>query len=305
MEERLNAIVTMLNDQLPEGYILASLEQVPTSRGICTGIICRHETNASPVFYTDMLPNLDDITNQEAVNFIVNTILIQDPVTMQTFVDLVKEFGEETMKHLTLRVVNKSRMNELPDYISYFSVRETLDLICYLTIDLWIDDISETGSIAVTDSLLRYWNMAEREKELVDRAIQNIQSNVKITSMAELLMEHAVEVAKEDVEIPMFVVTNTTGIYGANVIFANSPFDSIADHFDTNGVIILPSSIHDLLAIPCDAPNEVLIEAFTRMVREVNTEQLLPNDILSDHPYYYDYNTEKIIPLFPGVKNIL
>ena len=124
MEERLNAIVTMLNDQLPEGYILASLGQVPTSRGICTGIICRHETNASPVFYTDMLPNLDDITNQEAVDFIVNTILIQDPVTMQTFVDLVKEFGEETMKHLTLRVVNKSRMNELPDYISYFSVRK-------------------------------------------------------------------------------------------------------------------------------------------------------------------------------------
>lgn len=224
---------------------------------------------------------------------------------MKTLAKMVTEFNDETKKHLTLRVINKSHLGELSD-VSYFTVRDTSDLLCYLVVELCLDDISEIGSVTVTHSLLRTWNlMPDDEKMLVNIAIENIRSDIKVTPMTELLMKHSIELAPADFDVPIFIITNSLGVHGANLIFANMPFNSLVDHFNKDGVIILPSSVHELLAIPYNIPTGDLIERFTQIIREVNTEQLQPNEVLSDHPYYYNHNTEKVISLFPGIKNIL
>lgn len=299
MEERLNAIITLLNHQLPTGYTYASLEEISIGKIVRKGILCHHKTNASPIFYVDMLPDLNLISNQEAVNYILKVLLISNPTDIKPLVELVTELSEETKKHLTLRVINKSHLNELPEHVSYFTVRETSDLICYLVVELWIDDISEVVSVTVTHDLLTAWNLTiNDEKTLIDLAIQNIQANVKVTPMTELLIANSLKITQEDCEMPIFIVTNSLGTNGANIIFANSPFNSICRDFGNDGVILLPSSIHELLAIPYNKPSDKLIRSFTQIIREVNTEQLQPNEILSDHPYYYDYNTEKVISLF-------
>ena len=77
---------------------------------------------------------------------------------MKTLAKMVTEFNDETKKHLTLRVINKSHLGELSD-VSYFTVRDTSDLLCYLVVELCLDDISEIGSVTVTHSLLRTWNL--------------------------------------------------------------------------------------------------------------------------------------------------
>lgn len=224
---------------------------------------------------------------------------------MKTLVEMVTEFNDETKKHLTLRVINKSHLGERSD-VSYFTVRDTSDLLCYLVVELSLDDISEIRSVTVTHSLLSTWNlMPDDETMLVNIAIENIRSDVNVMPMTELLTKHSIELAPVDFDVPMFIVTNSLGVHGANLIFANEPFNSLVDRFNRDGVIILPSSVHELLAIPCDIPTEDLIAEFTQIIREVNTEQLQPNEVLSDHPYYYNYNTEKIIPLFSGIKNML
>ena len=197
-------------------------------------------------------------------------------------------------------------MKELTNHVSYFTVHDTSDLICYLVVELCLDKGSDIGSVAVTHKLLNIWGLTtDDEKMLVDIAVENIRSNANVTPMTELLTKHSIKLEPTDFDIPLFVITNSLGVHGANLIFASTPFNNLAARFNKDGVIILPSSVHELLAIPCDMPYENLIRTFTEMVREVNAEQLQPNEILSDHPYYYDYNTEKVIPLFLGVKNIL
>ena len=53
-------------------------------------------------------------------------------------------------------------------------------------------------------------------------------------------------------------------------------------------LVILPSSTHEVILIPCDKNRE--FAKFNNMVKEVNATQLQPEEILSDNAYLFDGN---------------
>lgn len=59
--------------------------------------------------------------------------------------------------------------------------------------------------------------------------------------------------------------------------------ESIAKQFE--GYYILPSSIHEVIAIPGDLGDSCDTIALKKIVHEVNTTQVEPPDFLSDHVY--------------------
>ena len=67
-------------------------------------------------------------------------------------------------------------------------------------------------------------------------------------------------------------------------------------------LIIIPSSTHEVLLIPCDPETDVL--SFNEMVQEVNATQLMPEEVLSDNAYIYDGNEMKIIEQFINCNGI-
>lgn len=94
----------------------------------------------------------------------------------------------------------------------------------------------------------------------------------------------------------LHVLTNRRGIYGASCMLYR---DIIKDFADQEGadVIILPSSIHEVLLFP---DHLMFDHAFLcRTVQEINQEDVPKEDVLSDRIYIFSRETGTIIPSPP------
>ena len=112
---------------------------------------------------------------------------------------------------------------------------------------------------------------------LTNWAIENTCKVTKATKMGCMLEElgHPVE----DADIPMIVITNERGIYGAAcAIFNREIQEVLAEIFGTNSIILLPSSIHECLAIPYT--NETNLSEMDSLVSTINLD-LEPEILLS------------------------
>lgn len=83
---------------------------------------------------------------------------------------------------------------------------------------------------------------------------------------------------------PMSILSNKDKLFGAAQILNPEVMKTISDKIG-NGFWILPSSVHEVIILPdSDAFDK---EDLTCMIREVNKNELTPQERLSDHPYRY------------------
>jgi hypothetical protein len=94
-------------------------------------------------------------------------------------------------------------------------------------------------------------------------------------------------------ESGLLVVSNADGALGAGVIAADGLLDELANKIG-GSFYMLPSSIHEVLImkdskIPGFSDDiEEIAKRLNEMVREVNENEVKPEDVLSDHAYHYD-----------------
>lgn len=93
-------------------------------------------------------------------------------------------------------------------------------------------------------------------------------------------------------EPQMYVLTNIYKLNGAAAIFYKDVLKNFAEEQERD-LIILPSSIHEVILIPMD--DEMQMEDFKSMIREVNCEEVEPSEILSDHAYMYKRESNEIV----------
>ncbi len=91
-------------------------------------------------------------------------------------------------------------------------------------------------------------------------------------------------------DLPMLVVSNFSGAYGAAAILDKDAMDRIANVFQDD-LYILPSSIHECMVVPKSMQP---LEELQEMVHEVNRMAVEPEIWLSDDVYQYDSFTRKI-----------
>ncbi len=96
----------------------------------------------------------------------------------------------------------------------------------------------------------------------------------------------------DDPLFPMYVLTNEPNMFGAACMAYDGLIRSYADRFRSD-FYILPSSIHEVILIPSYKQDRM--DEFSKMVREVNRTQVAPEDILSDHAYYYSREKDQIL----------
>jgi len=90
--------------------------------------------------------------------------------------------------------------------------------------------------------------------------------------------------------LPLYVLTNSEKLFGASAILYPQLLDSISLRMNSD-LIILPSSIHEVLLLPAVTDTK---KDYTAIINEVNTTQLSKEEILSDHAYYYSRTTKSI-----------
>lgn len=142
-----------------------------------------------------------------------------------------------------------------------------------------------TASTIINNQLLE--TMGMDEEMLFRTASLNTPKifPLSIKSMSSLIGELLNEPHEEDFPT-MYVVSNSTGQYGASAIFYKDALKQIADKVKSDFYVI-PSSIHEMLAVPV---GNVIASELTQMIYGVNKTEVELGDRLSNELYFYDCN---------------
>lgn len=118
--------------------------------------------------------------------------------------------------------------------------------------------------------------------------LENIVDVLSNTEDGQLLDE----LGMLDCSSPLLIVaSNDSKYYGTGVIFDNERLKAFCDEIGTDKLIIIPSSIHELLLVNYYDINE---EDANAMVVDVNKSQVEDCEVLSNHIYIYDKASNKV-----------
>ena len=171
-------------------------------------------------------------------------------------------------------------------------MRKFLDMNVYYR--FVIEDKSEgITSVKVTEGILEKWGITKTE--LHKQAVKNCEGTFGATDVMSMLMGLGMEIKTEDFSEfdnnPMFVITNESKTYGAAGILYNNLFKAIADDLHSD-LFIIPSSIHELIVSPMELG--VTAEEMTTLIQEVNATQVVPEEVLNDHIYFFRREVGKV-----------
>lgn len=151
------------------------------------------------------------------------------------------------------------------------------------------------GTITIHNNHMEFWGATQ--EQLHELALKNTPELLpaKVQDMREIMVEMfsrsdevdgAEEIFPDEVYgDSMYVISNTAKINGASVMFyPNNVLGRLAEKLDDD-LYILPSSIHETIAIRASGADP---EALAEMVREVNDTQVSEQERLSYHVYHYD-----------------
>lgn len=195
------------------------------------------------------------------------------PVELNAFVQDFSNGTFETIKDkLVYSVMNK---NIHKDFLSTVPHVNHLDLCIVFFVDL-----GDTYQIPITNSLVDMWGVTV--EELWRHASKNTVETAGVNIMG----------------LPgnMIVITNSCHYKGAGLMFDKTVLYSLACQYDCS-FYILPSSIHEVLAIPVPAVDkENGLDNLRLLVKEVNGNSKIvsPDEVLSNEVYFYDRSTNKI-----------
>lgn len=213
-------------------------------------------------------------------------------------VDFFMEY-EQVRPQLGYRLINKARNREFLRDVPHLDFLD-LAVVFYCMVDT---EVLSGGSIVIHNHHLKMWNISK--DRLAEDAYTNAQEKLPIIcqSMSEILremvgaqdmleQEEFLELNRmsDSLENAMYVLSNKRKVHGASVLLYSNLKEHLP-HADTD-YYILPSSIHEVILVP--VTEETTPDELHRMVQEVNTTQLEPEDVLSDSVYYYSYEENRV-----------
>lgn len=240
------------------------------------GIRIMSGSNIAPVIYTDELieraekenRSLDVVVSaiiniyesNKSFDFDVDSLLNKDFILDGIYIGLQKESSED--------IVKKSCEFE--------------GIECYLYIRGKADE-DGNYSIKVSRELLERAGVSE--SEAWEKAEANTNAETSLESMAEALASiMGIEYNEEmDDFCPFYVISNKCKVKGASSILNRKVLSDFGKRYNTNRVVVLPSSVHEMLIAPYT--EEYNLDDLSAMVSEVNSTEVDPTEQLSNHAY--------------------
>jgi len=105
------------------------------------------------------------------------------------------------------------------------------------------------------------------------------------------LMEEMAGIEVDETIPPLYVLSNKEKMFGASAMLYSEQIKGLADRLESD-LLILPSSTNEVLLLP--EQRDQGYDFYRQMVKEVNTTQVDPEEILSFNLYRYDRQKEEI-----------
>ena len=246
-----------------------------------TGVIMSKKgQSVRPIIYLESY--YDQFQNGENMEDLVESIV---RTYKSTFFDLDMEYFKEyerVEKSIYIRLINFERNEDLLEKVPH---KRWHDLAAVLYSSLEVE--GQKASILLYDTHLKQWG------KTFDEIFQTAKSNMKRD--VPVILQNLVEILPQQVgsmmprEAPLMYVLSIQGFYyGAAAILYSEEVKDLADKLQCD-LLILPSSIHELLILKDDHAREY--EEYRMMVQKVNKTDIVPDELLSYS--LYRYNREK------------
>lgn len=290
--------------RLGENYEVIIREVVKNNDTHLTGlIISSRSVNISPTIYLESY--YARYEKGEDLGCLVDEILdtYEKTKVKENFdIDSVIKY-ERCRDRICIKLVNADKNSELLEKAPYRLVCEDLAVLYTVLVS---DDGSEQAVVTIRNRIFDKWNITE--EELYGIALENTERlfRGKIESLASVVMQIIsdkmdTDIAREfydmcisDVDtIPIYVCSNVAKHHGASVILYDGVLKEFTDKVGCD-CFILPSSIHETLLVPVSFDTDV--RCLRDLVKEVNSAEVSPEEVLSDNVYRY-YREEDVIRL--------
>ena len=192
---------------------------------------------------------------------------------------------EEMLKNVKYKLINRERNKELLERVPHIDV---LDLSAVYRVTYSENGREYTGII--NDKVTGRLGLEMRELDRIARENTEREGFV-MQEIQDILEEYTVGVLPAKPERKMYVLTGKEMRYGAAVMLYKEYFTGLAD-MEGSDLYILPSSIHEVIALPA-----LLLDAgkLVQTVREVNDTFVAEEDFLSGSVYRYIRETGEIM----------
>ena len=188
------------------------------------------------------------------------------------------------------RLINTSANT---DYLADKPHKEIEDLSLIYAVRV-SEDSQGFAEAVITDDLADMWGVDGQE--LHDRAMENIAERPPVFQNIEnVLFGETEDLEIEDVDpenyrIPYFILTNQQKTKGAVMAVNPKTMDRNTDHL--GDVYVIPSSVDETLIVPKSAVDDV--QPLIDMVKQVNANEVRPEDQLSNNVYEYSAETHTL-----------
>lgn len=180
------------------------------------------------------------------------------------------------LENAKLCVCNKNNNAEFLKDSVYEMVPGT-DLCAYVKINL-----GDYCSARVTESLLESSNLTS--EQIFTAAKENAKENYTVQSLAEVI---GIPTAELDPSLipPIVMISNTEHWHGASSIAVNEAMQQACEMLETDSILVIPASVHELLAVPMDIGPGA--EEVSDLIQSINESDLEPQEILGNEPYLF------------------
>lgn len=258
-------------------------------------VIMEKGKDIAPTIYLDSFYEL--YTNGENIKSIIRQIEIvyeQNKNNITFDVNILKHF--DTIKDkIVYKVVNYRSNEKLLEQVPHKRILD-LAVVFYCLLD---NEYGRSATALIYNNNLKNWNVTI--DDVYKAALKNTPDllHSKISSMAALFEKCGVNVDGEEVDLKdyvpsdMYVLTNESKLNGAACILYENVLYDFAQKLGAD-LYILPSSVHEVILLPKLSMFEK--DELVNMVKEVNTEGVAADEVLSDHVYEYN-RTERLITM--------
>lgn len=278
-------VLKKINERIKEGEEV-KLDKITKNNNLILDslIIVKPGYNIFPTIYFNDF--FEEYNQGNSIDEIVNEIFkISDFYTgKNNFMSNVLESFENAKKYLACKLINTKLNKDLLEKVPY---REFLDLSVVVYCVLSNDD--GHNSVLITNEILKEWDLGK--EELLDYAFDNTPELLGEQIFPIInLFDNNENLTKE--KIPLYILTNEYKYNGAICLMDNFVLEDLAQELNCD-LVIIPSSIHEVLLAPKSiGPSKEILD---NLIGEVNHGDLLPQDILSDHVYFYLKDEKKIV----------
>lgn len=274
-------IVNVLQQRMGHEYDVKVTKVTKNNDIELTGVVLMKESdNLSPTIYLDGLfeEYQDGAYIEDLAEQIIRLYKEQLPAG-RLDMDFFRNF-EQVKDRIFYKLVSYNKNRKMLEKLPYYKWND-LAIIFYYAME---EERIGRASITIHHQHLKMWEQS------MDTLYAVAQENMKksmpelLVSMKDLLEETTGLKMGEDTYLPMYVLTNQEKVYGAAAMLYSEHMKKLAERWQTD-LLILPSSIHEVLLLPDDGQNEYAF--YRQMVEEVNTTQVEPEEVLSYSLYRY------------------